>query len=726
MILTLKNIRQHKNKTYTFPDSGIVKLVGPSGKGKSSIFDAMLHALFGNMDDMVNWDKDSGEIELDYLGLKITRHMRPNNLKVIDSNGKIWSDDAAQAVINSTLGMTEQETMATSYLIQGMDDSLFKMKPAPQLQFLQKLAFGEDDPEIIKEKIKELKTRRTSMLESAESELVSLNQQANDIQQKITKLELQRPVVPKDLISQEELDKTNIELTRLRALSTKISTEISKLNKEMADPAYDKSGSHIALKEQLKRQTAETNLTIQKCHEDLAKLPELLSAEDLTAGEQNIKILTKSLEYYQVVHEAKELSQKTKEAYGIVGSPIAWLSESIAEHEAAIASASFRYSELDNELSNIKKQVSSIPCPYCDKPLKLLKNQIVKHDHPVDVEKETYRITTELVALDTDRRNHSGQLTVKRQQLNRLQNSKESISKMDKPSEDRPTVVKNLTELRAALEDNKRASESYRSISQKINTLGDILSQHTIRTTKEIESLEAAFSKLRPKADILKEIKKLELSKDTISGEIAQLEFTVADFYKKQTIVNGLAIHETKYQALVEELSNVNLRISSTAIKATEARNLLSGVIRLKEISDRASMEALESMISGINLNIRKYIDQIFPDDGTVVSIQNKKTIESGEERAKLSVRLSHKGSEPKSMKSWSGGEKSRVALAGQLGLADLYKSPFILIDEALAWLDKENKERCCEVFRSFTTDKLILVIEHGLPDSLVDHVINI
>lgn len=726
MILTLKNIRQHQNKTYHFPNKGFVKLAGASGKGKSTIFVAILHCMFGSMEEMVNWEKDEGQIDLDYLGLKITRHMRPNNLKVIDIHGKTWHDDAAQSVINKALGMNEEETSATSYLAQGMDDSLFKMKPADQLRFLQKLAFGEDDPEVVKEKVKNLKTKRSYELEAAQTELASLNHQSDVIQQKITKLELERPMSPMGLQSEDLIAAAKSELTRLRLETTAMTSTISKLNRDLADPAYGSVDSIPTIKQQLKTVTSQHNLEIRKEHDNLAKLPETWTDLAVSEAKAIIERAKKALEYHQVLHDAKEISSKIKASYGIEGSPISWLTDSIAEHEHQKASCSIRIVEINSEIDDLDKN-RSIPCPYCSNPLIILKKTIVRHDHgAIDAEAKIADLQVQLEGTQNARDIHARHISIKSQQLGHLKSSRDSIQSMSKPEESRAEAVELLTKTQDAFVSNLKSIESKNKINLSIQQLSSSLAMNTEILTSKIHELEAVAARLTPKNKILERIQELETARDTSFGEMAIVEHTLDAHSKSMAILGRLAVHEAKFNALTEELHNVSGRIASVTLKVTDASEQLKGVLRLKEISDKAAMESLESMLGGINLNIRKYIDQIFPEDGTSVSIQNKKTIDSGEERAKLSMKLSHKGSAPKSMKSWSGGEKSRVALAGQLGLADMYKSPFILIDEALAWLDKENKERCCEVFRSFTTDKLILVIEHGLPDSLVDAVIQV
>ena len=49
LTLSLKNFRCWENKTFTFQDNGIVLISGISGKGKSTLLNAILFVIFPNL-----------------------------------------------------------------------------------------------------------------------------------------------------------------------------------------------------------------------------------------------------------------------------------------------------------------------------------------------------------------------------------------------------------------------------------------------------------------------------------------------------------------------------------------------------------------------------------------------------------------------------------------------------------------------------------------------------
>jgi energy-coupling factor transporter ATP-binding protein EcfA2 len=105
--------------------------------------------------------------------------------------------------------------------------------------------------------------------------------------------------------------------------------------------------------------------------------------------------------------------------------------------------------------------------------------------------------------------------------------------------------------------------------------------------------------------------------------------------------------------------------------------------------------------------------------------LKNKKVLQTGEERSDLSIVAFHKGSRVKKLSSLSGGEGTRLTLAFQLALSDLYRSPILLVDEALTGLLPDERDGCLEVLKMASQNKLVLVIEHGAPESCFDTVVD-
>ena len=86
--LTLKNFRCWEDQTFTFNDDGIILLSGISGKGKSTILNAFLYVITGQVKNVTMFGKEKTKSEVtlsindDNETVTITRGKNPTRLYV--------------------------------------------------------------------------------------------------------------------------------------------------------------------------------------------------------------------------------------------------------------------------------------------------------------------------------------------------------------------------------------------------------------------------------------------------------------------------------------------------------------------------------------------------------------------------------------------------------------------------------------------------------------------
>ena len=151
MKIKLKNFRFHEDAEFEIPDSGLILISGNTGKGKSTILNAICYAFYGKCGrsrSPYTHGKTTCRVDLEYKkdgrNVYITRTSHPNTLVVKYKKGE-YEDDAAQGVIDMILGINYDVYMASSYIIQQTYKSVLFMTPAQQLEFVEKLTFNTDD-----------------------------------------------------------------------------------------------------------------------------------------------------------------------------------------------------------------------------------------------------------------------------------------------------------------------------------------------------------------------------------------------------------------------------------------------------------------------------------------------------------------------------------------------------------------------------------------------------
>ena len=180
MRLKLTNFRCWTEKTFVFPDIGLILLNGESGKGKSTVLLAIQFCLFGNVRKVATFGSTGAKVEMEYKNLKIMRQSKPKKLVV---NG-VLEDAEAQNLIEATLGMNYHNFLISSIIRQKEQASILSLSPGEQISLIERIALDENEVSDIKKKIQaQVKVRNDELVkantefEYAQKEYESIDQQ---------------------------------------------------------------------------------------------------------------------------------------------------------------------------------------------------------------------------------------------------------------------------------------------------------------------------------------------------------------------------------------------------------------------------------------------------------------------------------------------------------------------------------------------------------------------
>jgi DNA repair exonuclease SbcCD ATPase subunit len=715
MKLSIKNIRQHRSLSLEIPESGLVRIKGLSGAGKTTIFDAIRHALYGDVSGLTSWDETSSSIELTLLGCSIKRTMRPNSLRV-EKGGQSYVDDEAQAEIIKTIQMTSEEFMASSYIQQEFAESLLTLSPADQLRLIQKLAFGDDDPEVTKERIKNEIQRLTADQKAAEATLSlakKMTAKASEDVIRMSKWESEpEPKVPDIADVMASKDEAEVEISNLRK-------RINEINSNLASPGY-------ALIDSIEFKKTEFNAVKTSQEQIIQDLESRIGRVDPSTSEEKLRLEKKKAESEMAFFAAKRAYKAISEKYKTKDKNTKltkYLEDQASAAEISIAETEQEIRKNEDGLAAIQRSKQRLICPVCSASLKYLGSEL--HPHKSE-------LPTEMIESESE-------LSQKISQLKSLLKQKKDahFSYVDD--------LKEAVKIKASTPDGV---PSFQSEQELINFISEIENQiraaHQASKDKESlakarviinraeEALLAAESGVEKYKDLPPK-KDLQIAKNSLQERLEKLlqeqivhASKISDHSKAEA---ALSMWQTNLQRLSEAKARLDeAEISETAAKKTseEISANLSGFLRLKDLSDSAAMQAIGSMFDSLNLQSKKYVDQLFPETGTQVYLKNRRELSSGGERAKVSLGIFHKGSQVKAFKDLSGGEKGRLKLAFHLALADLYKSPILLIDEPFQGMDDLSRQLAIDCLENIIDNKIVLIIEHNMQDSQAEHVINI
>lgn len=716
MILTLTKIRQHKNLSISISGNGLVRIKGPSGAGKTTVFDAIRHAFYGDLSGLTHWDESSSSIDLEFLGLKIRRTMRPNALW-LEKNGTNYVDDEAQAEIVKTIQMTSEEFIASSYIQQEFAESLLTLAAADQLRLVQSLAFGDDDPEITKEKIKAEIQNCQLEAKAAEATLIAAKSATEKLTASVGRLSLfekaEEPSVPDVSIEEQQQRQVQSQIKDTKA-------DISKIYIDLSHPAIELSKQLTIRKAEYEAISASQQPIIDSLKERVAKYQGSSTVDELKGEKKKLELEKSFFSAKDLLKDiAAKYPQKPKEQ-----KLAEFLVVQITDTKAVAEDVEKSLAAVEEEIANIQRAKKELRCPACDAPLSYRSGFLHRHDSPVsgvdlgkeDSLKET--LASKQLSLQT----------LKSGSLASLMDDSKEVERLKRSVPGGQPSFKSLQELQERIDqiDEALVIASQAQRDQSSLSVAEATLEKSIRKVESTEKDLAGYDYI-PDATI--SAQRMSLSQ----AELLALMNTQMD------LANRIANHAKALAArTVWESNQSRLAEARTDLEAAKTDEesakaycdqgsaTYAGYLRLKELSDTAALEAIGEMFNALNLHAKGYVDQLFPDTGTQVLLKNRKELASGGERAKVSLGIFHKGSQVKAFKDLSGGEKGRLKLAFHLALADLYKSPILLIDEPFQGMDEASRELAIDCLENITDNKIVLIIEHNMQDSQADYVIEI
>ena len=415
MILTnlkLENFKKYTNFEIAF-ESGLIGIIGKNGAGKSTIFEAILFALYGELKSKGDKEvvrnsnassKDAVIVELDFefdnIEYKVIREFRG---KTLSANAKLYKNSelittGAKEVTTSIMNLTKMSKDAfvhTLFASQKELTSLSNSKPEDRKKMIRKLLGLEKidfvEKELI-EKSRELKreiSAFTEFLLSAEDisvkkeYIVEYTNQNQEIQKDIntrttlldnTKIEEQTIKQELELYTKTKEQKQNLharcELLKNSIKShqinqDKLSTEIYNLNAKQEELRGLQSvkQEYISLHESIKEQEKLKEFHIRK--EGLI-LEQNELREQYKKAKETISLLeSETKEHKELVEKEKALEVKLesiKQTLIQIQTKEKALLQEIAGEQKLI-------SDISKKIENITNLGRESNCPTCTRPL---------------------------------------------------------------------------------------------------------------------------------------------------------------------------------------------------------------------------------------------------------------------------------------------------------------------------------------------------------------------
>ena len=753
LTLSLKNFRCWENKTFTFQDNGIILISGISGKGKSTILNAILYVITGNVKNVTTFGKEKSNMEvvLSIQDLVITRGKNPTRFTV-KQGMRVYEEDQAQHIINSYFG---NDFKHISYIDQDNSNSFVYLSPEAKMTFLRHLLLSTEPIDDIKDKIKtkmdackkELVTQEATLTTSL-SFLKTL--QYNENICKIGK----RHITVDNYMDTIDTQRANLDTSKKNRV--KLVTKVDKLEKDFK--TYTEQSSRL------------TKLVEIKDELDVYDIDSLTYRRDeLVEKKKNIEDYSKYIEerkkYRQQCDELAHLKIKCDAFRSDTFVDIALLEKTL-KHYQVICSLESQIGEdkeealtksselLKSEISHIQRvldQQHVYECPSCQAPLKINNGALIKVDAFIRENKEKEKEMT------------TGDLLRKQQQLDRVFKDLTLLERatteynahfdaLEDLLKDTPyNTETDFAERIATLKKEERAytiaKDAYTTLLQKVEaTKGSKENKESEEESGDKDNTpddgDDLFMILEKLASINQSIKRYnDLQQRLNAIQTAGLELiedpSDAMVDTKQKIVEyeqKIDVYTTSIDQLQDwkRVNDANQKFTelSTAIQhCKDAKDYLMEELKCCEkllyFVKEAETRSIHQFIDSLNKHAGLYIEDFFPDEDIRVELVTNKELKSGKDKLGLFFDVSYKTIKG-DIDFLSGGQRDRVNLAFTLAFSELVQNKMLLLDECISSLDSETSDTVVDTLKEKYKGKLVMCVAHQVNTGVFDTVLNV
>jgi exonuclease SbcC len=780
MKLYLKNFKHFEQNIFDLEDKGIQLLSGHSGRGKSTILDAIYFCLYGNLQKIVRYGKTSCEVKIEYDNMIITRTKRPNRLELI-RNEEIFEDEVAQGIIDTYFG---QHFNLTSYVRQNINQTFLYMSPTEKLEFLEDCVLKKYNIDTFKDKIRDFskeldkdinilsgqlstyneilsttkepekitfpikcssknigvvsknervkKKNAIILLKKYTKELEDISKTISNNESYISKLETIKIKLKQEQEIHEHYDTKIKELSFDESKKIHIENEISKIKKYM---------EYTSINETLEKEKSIYN---QKLQDEKTNINEQLGEDKYRFSEEDIQRIEKDIEILKT-----KISNKTKRDK---------LNRELSDCDVETDYTREDVSQLEEEnrelLSKIDLSKKRIQCPKCNCGLIYNGDKVIVYVDNLDISelKEKLEENRELISeiipvLDIMEKRKRLLLDISKIPDEEITESVDDLKKRYKTLLELSTEKKRLEKLlktedfpslnrsREIIKEYERKLTKYTNVTRLTHTydLEELKAQLADISSKKIlyidytERRDAAFTNI---SRLNSEIRSLEDSvinifeiKDKKIDVYAKIEESKKQLELSTEITSKIELWE-KYNEELEKYNRLRFKVSEINDNLDRKKKEYTNISILRDKIIQAESLCITQFIDTINIHAQIYLDYFFKTDQIFVNIQTHKEIKKGS-KPMINLSIEYKGHSVE-LHNLSGGERDRINLAFTLALSEIFQSPILMLDECISSLDYDNCSNVLQTIRECYKGKSVICVHHQANEGLFDNVIKV
>ncbi|MCC7552852.1 chromosome segregation protein SMC [Candidatus Micrarchaeota archaeon] len=376
-----------------------------------------------------------------------------------------------------------------------------------------------------------------------------------------------------------------------------------------------------------------------------------------------------------------------------------------------------RQKELIKQKSKLEEEILSLENKKIDINKKLKEHQEKQKEKQSEMQKKYSNLLSKLSDKRADYQSKQKEKELLEESLKQHKEKEKQISV------DLKEVLKIRSELNNTLKNNEKELDKVEQEMTKISKKLEGVWEEIKHLDKELDLVSQQKGKLLYSYERTKDsLKDYEISKAKAETRLIDLKSEYEDYKdtvlidaSKEKLLEIIRDNENKLNSLGE----VNLKapelyeekkkeIEEIKDKVEKLKDERSAVLTMIEEIDSKKNKIFMETFHKINDKFKDLFGYVFDGEGLLVLDKPNEPFESG-----LQIRVK-KGNKNKYLDSMSGGEKSLLALIFIFSIQMTKPSPFYLLDEAEAALDKENSRKMAELIKKLSVNTQFFVITHN------------
>lgn len=229
----------------------------------------------------------------------------------------------------------------------------------------------------------------------------------------------------------------------------------------------------------------------------------------------------------------------------------------------------------------------------------------------------------------------------------------------------------------------------------------------------ELDTYNTKYKQINTPGHILENIFRLDTTLPLCVNDLLQCDNNLEYIEMYNQYVEALKTYVGKEQ-LISDMKKTQDEQNKKLIAANQFKDK---ILEAESIS-------LTNIISTINTNAQIYLDCFFQEYPMLAELTPFKET-SKSQKPQLNVTISYKDM-CYDLSMLSGGELAKVTLAYSLAFNDMCNCPLLLLDESFASLDSDSTTNAITHIKSYSKNKLILIIVHQPINGIFDRIIEL